>query len=124
MRKLVSLLTLILALNGCAFLGLTKAVQVTGESIALVGEQFTSVSTQIAKGCDAGTIPTLTCNKYKAFEHQFKRVYPLTVGLWTAAKDANDANSQAKAEGVITSLATDLSTLAVEALGAFAPGVK
>lgn len=118
----VAVLVLAVLLAGCAMF--SQSLEVTGTSILGVGEQFEAVSAQVVKGCANQAIPKTTCDRYRVFGENFKRTYPLTVGLWDSARKAGDAKSQGKAEDVIRSLAVDLSKLAVEALGAFAPEVK
>jgi hypothetical protein len=78
----------------------------------------------VGAGCVSKAIPVGTCDKYRAFHTNFKRVYPLTVGMWQAADKAGDATTKRKAEDVGRQLAVDLTRLATEALGAFAPEVK
>lgn len=110
-----SLVTALL-LVGCANL-----FAVSGKSLQVLGEQFESVSAQVTSGCKAQVIAVDTCTKYREFGERFKQTYPITVGLWDAARKAGDKTSQRKAEEVISELTRDLSRLATEALGAFTP---
>ena len=117
-------LVLLLALAGCGATAAVKGLFVSGVSLEQVGEQFVNISEQITKGCEVSAIPQTTCDKYRAFGLHFKKTYPLAVGMWEASRKANDKATQEKAENVVRSLASDMSKLASEALGAFAPEMK
>ena len=123
-RSLVVLGALLVSLTGCNAMSYTKSLCVTGVSLEVLADQFEQVSIQVTAGCTQQAIPKITCDRYRVFGENFKRTYPLTVGLWQAANKAGDAASQRKAEAVAKSLAVDLSKLAVEALGSLAPEVK
>lgn len=113
-------LTLVLALSGCAAVDYTRSLFVAGVSLEVLGDQFVRVTNQVTAGCDVDkSIPANICVKYRAFGLRFKQVYPTLVGLWQAADRAGDRSAKAKAEEVALGLATDLSALAVEALGSF-----
>lgn len=121
-RRIAILIAVAIVLGGCGAWTWTKSLFVAGVSVEVVGNQFVSVSKQVTAGCVAGAIPAMTCEKYRVFGEHFKKVYPITVGLWRSAKDARDRAAQDKAEEVIIGLSEDLSRLAVEALGAFGGG--
>lgn len=113
------MLCAMLLLSGCSVMGLAKGLFASGVSLQTVGTQFVAVSEQVTAGCAARAIPAPTCERYRVFGEQFKRTYPVTVGLWNAARTAGDKATQARAEDVAAQLAEDLSKLAVEALRTF-----
>lgn len=126
MRKVqqaVMLVMVLALLVSCSSSG-QKALVVSGTSIQSVGEQFVVVTEQVTAGCKAQTIPQDTCTRYAAFGVQFKKTYPLAVGLWKAARASGDVAAQKKAEDVIVQLAGDLTKLATEALVSFGVGGK
>lgn len=120
----IGMILLVLLLTGCSAVQTVKGLFVSGVSLEAVGVQFAEVSEQVTKGCEQKVVPQTTCEKYRAFGLNFKRVYPLAVGMWEAARRANDAATQRKAEDVMRSLSNDLTTLTAEALGSFTPGSK
>lgn len=120
-KRLPLLMVVIVMLSGCSAFSYTKSLFVSGVSLEVLGTHFVQTTEHVTAGCDAKVIPAVTCDKYRAFGLHFKRVYPLTVGMWRAARNAGDATAKGKAEDVARSLAKDLTTLAVEALGTFAP---
>lgn len=111
-----------LSLTGCATF--YKTLFVSGVSLAELGKQFIAVSEQVTAGCVAKSIPVPVCERYRVFGVQFKKVYPLTVGLWEAARAAGDVKAKNKAEAVMEQLATDLSKLTIEALQSLSQEVK
>ena len=115
---------LLVVLAGCGAMDYTRSLFVSGVSLEALGTQFVQVTEQVTAGCDAHTIPVTTCARYRTFGEGFKRAYPLTVSLWQAAEKAGDTATKRRAEDVARSLASDLSRLAVEALGTLAPEVK
>lgn len=119
---IVALLALTLA--GCGAMDYTKSLFISGVSLEVLGTQFTSTTEQVTKGCEAQAIPKDLCARYRAFGLRFKRVYPVTVGLWQAAERAGDTTAKRKAEDVTQALARDLTRLAVEALGSLSPEEK
>ena len=121
MTKIVGIVLISLTLTGCAAFDYTKALFVSGVSLEAVGEQFLQVTAQVKDGCTQQIIPLKTCLNYSVFHEQFRRSYPLAVGMWTAADRAGDAATKRKAEDVIRSMSADLARLAAEALNAFAP---
>ena len=123
MRALASI-ALVLTLTGCAAPAYIKGLFVSGVSLEAVGNQFAQVSIQVTAGCVQKVIPQRTCDRYRDFGEHFKKTYPLVVGMWRAARDAEDAESQKRAEDIVRMMSEDLSKLAIEALGAFAPEVK
>ena len=100
----------ILALAGCASVG--QGLAVSGESLKAVGNEFIAVAEVYQKGCAAQTIKPESCAAFRTFGLRFQAAYPIAVGLWTAARNANDAAAAKHAEAVIASLATDLSGMA------------
>lgn len=117
----VVVLALVLALTASGCAGFMQNLFATGVSVEAVGDQFVVTSEQVTLGCNSGVIPANTCEKYRVFGTHFKKVYPVTVGLWQAARKAGDKAAQQKAEDVVRSLALDLTRLAAEALQAFIP---
>jgi hypothetical protein len=107
-------LTLATALHGCA--SATKTVTVTGVSLRELGTQYLQVGGIYNDGCATGAITQPQCAKFAAFATEFKRSYPLAIGLWETARTANDMAAVGNAEAVINSLAASLSRLASEAL--------
>ena len=124
MTKIVGIVLISLTLTGCAAFDYTKALFVSGVSLEAVGEQFLQVTAQVKDGCTQQIIPLKTCLNYSVFHEQFRRSYPLAVGMWTAADRAGDAATKRKAEDVIRSMSADLARLAAEALNAFASEVR
>lgn len=102
----------VLLLAGCA-----QSLAVTGQSLKAVGEEYEAVSLVFGQACQGGVIAPVTCAKYRSFQERFRKAYPLAVGVWDAARKANDANAQKQARVAIEGLAADLSALAVEGLG-------
>ena len=111
-----------LSFTGCATF--YKTLLVSGVSLAELGKQFVAVSEQITAGCIAYAIPVPTCERYRVFGTQFKKIYPVTVGLWEAARASGDTKAKNKAEAVMEQLATDLSKLTVEALQSLSQEIK
>lgn len=124
LKRTTALVALALVLTGCGTLTAAKGLFVSGVSLEALGEQFVAVSRQVSAGCEQRIIPAPTCEKYRTFGEHFKRVYPLTVEMWRAARRAEDAAAQEKAEDVARVLSRDLTKLSIEALGAFAPEVR
>ena len=111
-------LTLVALLTaGCAL----KSLFVSAVSLEAVGVQFHAVSEQVTQGCEKRVITVQTCERYRVFGENFKRAYPLAVGVWKAARTADDTASQEKAEDVVRALARDLAKLTAEALASFLP---
>lgn len=117
LRVPVVLLLALVMLTGCSTF--SKSLVVSGTSLATLGDQFAQVSAQVTAGCDSKVIPQSVCDKYRVFGENFKKTYPITVGLWKAARDAGDKAAQSKAEDVIRQLSVSLSAIAIEALGSF-----
>ena len=115
---------LVVLLVGCAAPSYIQGLFVSGVSLEVVGNQFAQVSTQITAGCAQKVILPATCEKYRVFGEHFKKTYPIVVGMWRAAREAEDAESKKRAEDVIRLMSEELSKLAIEALGAFAPEIR
>lgn len=113
-------LVLVLAFFVISACSVTQALLVTGESLAVVGNQFIGVAAAYKQGCDIiKSIPQSQCQKFREFGIYFQKVYPLTVQLWEAARLANDKVLEGKASEVVQSLSNSLSALAAEGLGTF-----
>ena len=117
-KHVAALVVAAVVLSGCASI---KPFFVSGVSLEVVGDQFAAVSEQITVGCERRVITPSTCERYRVFGENFKKSYPLAVGVWQAARKANDKGMQGKAEDVVRQLSTDLSKLAAEALSQFVP---
>ena len=121
MEKL--LLSLLFGMSLLVACSANQALLVTGESLAVVGNQFVGVAAAYKQGCDvAKSIPQSQCLKFREFGEYFKKVYPLTIQLWEAARLANDGALKGKASEVVQSLSNSLSALAAEGLGTFTGG--
>lgn len=118
MRRLITVVVVAIAISGCAT---GRTLEVSGAALEGLGEQFVSVTKQVKSGCDAKVISPVTCTKYRVFGERFKQTFPVTVGVWEAARKANDIESERKAAAVAQLLANELTQLAIEALNAFAP---
>lgn len=115
--QLLPLFLILWLLTGCAL----KSLFVSAVSLEAVGVQFAAVSEQVTQGCEKRVITVQTCERYRVFGENFKRAYPLAVGVWKAARTADDTASQEKAEDVVRALARDLAKLTAEALASFLP---
>ena len=87
--------TLILFLAGLLLLGgcvSTAPMAITGESLAVVGNQFVAVNAAYVQGCDVTKALTAKqCNDWITFGTKFKQFYPVAAQAWTVARTTNDA---------------------------------
>lgn len=118
-HALILVLALVVALSGCA--GAMKNLFVTAVSLEALGDQFVQTSEQVTAGCQSGVIKPDACERYRQFGLNFKKVYPQTVGLWKAARNANDTAAMGAAEDVARQLSRDLTKIATEILLSFIP---
>jgi hypothetical protein len=126
MRKLY-ILTIAILLAGCASLGIgtgDSGLAVTGEGLKALGEEFVAVSAVYVQGCNSGQIKPDNCAKYRSFGQKFQKSYPLAIQLWEAARKANDAAVEKKMREVVTLMATELSSMAVNAYVVFTEETK
>ena len=106
-------------LSGCASWR-APTLEATGITVEALGEQFVKVAAVFEKGCiEPRSISMQACAEFRDFGIQFKQAYPLLVGLWKAARDADDPQMQRSVTEVIAHLATSLSKLAAEGLDAY-----
>jgi hypothetical protein len=121
MKRALPLFLIVLLLTACASLG--QSLEVSGESLKAVDQNFINVSAAFVKGCSAGTLTQAQCTSYRAFGEKFKSVNPLAIQLWNAARNANDAAAAGKARSVIVQLSVDLAAFAVN-VGMTIPTLK
>lgn len=117
-HALILMLVLTLALTGCASM---KGLFTTAVSLEALGDQFVATTEQVTIGCADKSIPADACERYRVFGLNFKKVYPQTVGLWKAARAANDTAAMGAAEDVARQLSRDLTKIASEILKSFLP---
>lgn len=115
MRHAAAALFLALTLAGCG----VKSLFVTAVSLEVLGTQVAAASEQMTRACEQRLVTVKLCNQYAEAGAKFKKSYPIAVGLWTAAADAQDTDTQSAADKVVRKLAADLTRIATEALGQF-----
>ncbi len=113
-----------LLLSGCAGQSVQQGLAVSGQTLVGVGTQFVNVSSVYSQHCKAPAVPADAsaqqfCDAFAAFGPKFQRAYPLAVSAWKSAVAAGDTATAKGAEATILLLATDLSTLALQAAVAF-----
>jgi hypothetical protein len=117
--KLCALLMGSLALlTACGTTGY-KSFVASGESLKAVGTQFETVAKMYKQGCDAKQLKMAECDAFRAFGLRFKAVYPISVDLWDASRQAGDGTMEKQTRERIIQLSTELSQLAVTAYAAF-----
>lgn len=119
MKRLLILTLTLGLLAGCSSAGTTKGLASSGQSLVAVGTQFVSVATVYTTHCKAATPPAgdlgKFCAAFKDFGPRFQATYPVAVSTWKTAVRANDTAAAQGAEATILTLATDLSTIALQA---------
>lgn len=114
MRRLLLVLTLAVALTGCASVPATLGT--TGAVLERVGTDWLAVNTALVEGCKPSgpTLDQATCVKARAVALKMKTAYPIAMNLYEAGVNANDANIAGGAKAVIRSLAVDGASLAIK----------
>jgi hypothetical protein len=107
MRRFAApILVLTLLTASCA--SASKSLQVTGESIVALGNQFSTVSRAMTDGCNRKVYTVKTCSDYRVFGEKFKQAYPAAKTLWIAATQYEDQTLAANASSALSQLAADL----------------
>ena len=112
------LLALVLLLAGCGMMTRQTTLLATGEALRGLGEEFRHVADIYTTSCEAKKIPVASCSDFRTFGLRFQKTYPLAIGLWEAARKANDRAAQRRVAVVLEGLAEDLSRLAIQAFDA------
>lgn len=119
MKRLSALVTTLLLLTGCAASTTQTGLASTGQGLIAVGTQFVNVASVYTAHCKAATPPAgdlgTFCTSFKDFAPRFQATYPVARATWESARRANDTAAAQGAEATVLGLATDLSTLALQA---------
>ena len=119
MKRVLATACLLTVLAGCASWR-TPTLEVSGQTLAALGNQFAKVSEVFSRGCaEPRSIPVQACTDFRTFGVNFKKSYPLLVGLWEAAREANDASAQKSTQQLVTQLASQLASLAAQGIAAY-----
>ena len=100
----------LLLLSGCTT---TSPFVISGTSLAVAGDQFAAVGALYKQGCDVTkVIAQPQCQTWRAFGLKFQQMYPITVQAWKAARATNDAALMKQTDALVTTLMSELATLA------------
>ncbi len=80
----------------------------TGDSLALLGQQFAATAAMMDQGLDRGAVSVEQYRAWRDFGEKFKPSYSLAVELWKIARRAQDAKLEAQAAEVLAQLSIDL----------------
>jgi len=108
--KTLALAVSFLLLTGCATLGIgPKPLEVTGESLAAIGQSYAVAAKIISADCNAGkTYTKKQCADFRAFGEKFKIAYPAAKDLWIAASQFEDKALAENAAAALAKLLADL----------------
>jgi hypothetical protein len=119
--RIAGVLALVVALTGasCSTMGTNKALVVSGETIAGIGDQFAALGGVYTKQCTPQiSNPAFVsfCKSFKEYGPKFQTAYPLAVQTFKTAAAANDTAAAQGAEKTILQLATELTAIGGQAL--------